>query len=464
VAPIRATILRRRQARSTHVRRRQARGASVQPRDANTPPSSTLSSQGVTATSGQKARAVSHPLVALRRSRTPSLTRAGPSWPSRPSSSTRTPNSSYATSCRRNPPATVTACRRPGGEPVSALDIPHKADLHHALRAGGHVTENVREQATLRVSRPPCEQREQRLLGHETAVEGAPEIRQRVSARPVLGQVEEGVTRRDPPGPVQIVDEGVRVHTSVGLHALRCHDSAPFVDDQLDDLWGLGQEAVDEARRPMGPRRSRHGHQPGQGLGMPVVLARQGLVNTRMHADPQATLQLPADRLRRHAGPETLATRQQTSLLRAGQAKLLRVTGRVRRAEDPVVRFASGRPTHTSQSRRRTVLPARYPQLVVPRSQCRRVVAPIKATILRCHGDADRDCRDCRQRFGREVGRKAPTSVATAVGRSSSWVWARSAPPSCRSRRSGSSSGSPVSACGGGASRGSRRIPARLDP
>ena len=40
----------------------------------------------------------------------------------------------------------------PRGEPVSALDIPHKADLHHALRAGGHVTENVHEQATLRVS------------------------------------------------------------------------------------------------------------------------------------------------------------------------------------------------------------------------------------------------------------------------------------------------------------------------
>ena len=38
----------------------------------------------------------------------------------------------------------------PRGKPMSALDIPHKADLHHAFRAGGHVTENVHEQATLR--------------------------------------------------------------------------------------------------------------------------------------------------------------------------------------------------------------------------------------------------------------------------------------------------------------------------
>ena len=151
--------------------------------------------------------------------------------------------------------------------------------------------------------------------------------------RPGRAHVEHGLFHGRPPRPVQRVDRGVGIRSPMEHDSPGDPDPVPSIDDEIDVRWRDWEEAVDERRGPVRPRRAVDRQLGREGSGAPVIPTRNGEVDAVSNGDPPVSTQAPADRRVGQSCRQALPPRDQSALLARDQKERCLVVGRLRSAE-----------------------------------------------------------------------------------------------------------------------------------
>ena len=181
-------------------------------------------------------------------------------------------------------------------ETVRSQDIPHEPHLHGTLGAVGRVREHQLPQLTPRMPRARCQPRKHRLLSGETALERPTEDREHVVNRPERAHIEQGLLYRGSPRPMQRINGGIGLRSSMQHDPTGRPDPVSRVDDKVDVLRRDRVEAVNERGGRVRPGRAVDRQLRGDGAGAPIVPTPHRQVDAMVDGDPVASAQPPADR------------------------------------------------------------------------------------------------------------------------------------------------------------------------